>query len=608
MIKTIKPVPLLVTVATLMAASMSVAFASPFNATQEQAFSQGEHAKYLAGFHLKMGLNCQTCHPTSKVSDSETEINAACIQCHGDMKAMGEKTKKEPNAHHSHLGNINCTACHAGHEKSVTYCQNCHDFPSLKIPFGTKATPEKAWEDLSVYSHAVPSHTETTDLVIIGSGAAGSVAALEAHEMGVKNIVMLERQPIPGGNSQLAAGGMNAAGTVYQKAQKIEDSPELMFNDTMKGGKQANNPDLAHILANNSSGSIDWLAAKGAKLESVGRGGGASAPRMHGPAGGQFVGPYLQNFFKKALKDANIDLRLNSKFVRFVTDKEGNVTGVIVKSKHNGLYELKAKAFVLATGGIGRNKALLKELRPDIPESTLTSNQPGSQGDGLILARKIGAADVDVKEIQLNPTLLVGTPVIISERVRGAGAVFVNTDGKRFISELTTRDKTSAAVSKQPGGIAFEIFDQKVRDKVKQTNAAFELGLAKEGNTLEELAKNAGINPENLKATIKQYNQYAEQGKDPDFDRPGIKDKVDTPKYYAIKITPAIHHHMGGVKIDTKTRVINTNGQPIGHLFAAGEVTGGVHGKNRLGGNAVSDTITFGRIAGENAAKAVLGH
>lgn len=262
---------------------------------------------------------------------------------------------------------------------------------------------------------------------------------------------------------------------------------------------------------------------------------------------------------------------------------------------------------MLATGGIGRNKALLKELRPDIPESTFTSNQPGSQGDGLILARNIGADAVDVKEIQLNPTLLVGSPVIVSERVRGAGAVFVNAEGKRFISELTTRDKTSAAVSAQTGGVAFEIFDQKVRDSVKQTAAAFELGLAKQGATLEELGKNAGIDPKALAETIAKYNEYAKAGKDPDFNRPGIKDLVDTPPYYAIKITPAIHHHMGGVKIDTQTRVIDTEGKPIERLFAAGEVTGGVHGKNRLGGNAVSDTITFGRIAGQNAAKAVLG-
>lgn len=600
--------PLLISMSSVMLLHVGSVNAGVFPADVEKAYADGAKAQFMAGSHMKKGLDCATCHPSSKINDSETEINGQCVQCHGDMVAMGKISAAiEPNPHDSHLGNISCTACHAGHEESTTYCSNCHDFPSLKVPFGKAVDPALAWEDLDKYKDVMPERVESTDLLIVGSGAAASVAALQAHELGVTNIVMLEKQAIPGGNSQLAAGGMNAAGSRFQKASGIEDNPDLMYKDTMKGGKNANNPDLVKLLAYNSAESIDWLAERGAKLESVGRGGGASAARMHGPAGGEFVGPYLQNFFKKALREANVDLRLNSKMVRLVKDEKGAVTGVVVKSKHNGLYILKAKAVVLATGGIGRNKALLKELRPDIPESTFTSNQPGSQGDGLILARNIGADAVDVKEIQLNPTLLVGSPVIVSERVRGAGAVFVNAEGKRFISELTTRDKTSAAVSAQTGGVAFEIFDQKVRDSVKQTAAAFELGLAKQGATLEELGKNAGIDPKALVETIAKYNEYAKAGKDPDFNRPGIKDLVDTPPYYAIKITPAIHHHMGGVKIDTQTRVIDTEGKPIERLFAAGEVTGGVHGKNRLGGNAVSDTITFGRIAGQNAAKAVLG-
>lgn len=600
--------PLLISMSSVMLLHVGSVNAGVFPADVEKAYADGAKAQFMAGSHMKKGLDCATCHPSSKINDSETEINGQCVQCHGDMAAMGKISAAiEPNPHDSHLGNISCTACHAGHEESTTYCSNCHDFPSLKVPFGKAVDPALAWEDLDKYKDVMPERVESTDLLIVGSGAAASVAALQAHELGVTNIVMLEKQAIPGGNSQLAAGGMNAAGSRFQKASGIEDNPDLMYKDTMKGGKNANNSDLVKLLAYNSAESIDWLAERGAKLESVGRGGGASAARMHGPAGGEFVGPYLQNFFKKALREANVDLRLNSKMVRLVKDEKGAVTGVVVKSKHNGLYFLKAKAVVLATGGIGRNKALLKELRPDIPESTFTSNQPGSQGDGLILARNIGADAVDVKEIQLNPTLLVGSPVIVSERVRGAGAVFVNAEGNRFISELTTRDKTSAAVSAQTGGVAFEIFDQKVRDSVKQTAAAFELGLAKQGATLEELGKNAGIDPKALAETIAKYNEYAKAGKDPDFNRPGIKDLVDTPPYYAIKITPAIHHHMGGVKIDTQTRVIDTEGKPIERLFAAGEVTGGVHGKNRLGGNAVSDTITFGRIAGQNAAKAVLG-
>jgi fumarate reductase flavoprotein subunit len=588
----------------------SGAIAGDFTADQQKAFSTGDKASFLAGAHMKNGLACASCHVDGKVSDSETEINGKCAACH-DPAALAKKTAREglPNPHQSHLGDVQCTACHSGHEASVAYCTNCHDFPSMKeMKYGKGAKVASQYEDLSKYENARPERTENADILIVGSGAAGFTAAFSAREAGVKNVVIVEKMAVPGGNSQFAAGGMNAAGTKFQKSQGIEDSPELMFADTMKGGKNVSNPELVHILANNSNSSIEWLAQHGAELSHVGRGGGASAARMHGPAGGLFVGPYLSKFFRTNAKAQGLDLRLNSKLVKLCTDKSGRVTGALVKGKHNGLYRINAKAVVLATGGIGANSRLVQKLRPDISPDVKTSNQPGSQGDGMLLAQKVGAAVVDEREIQLNPTLLVGSPVIVSETVRGAGAVFVNREGKRFISELTTRDVTSAAVAKQTGGTAFEIFDDRVRKSVKQTGAAFELGLAKEGKTLEELGKNAGIDPKALAATIAQYNKYADASKDPDFNRPGLnpKLKVETAPFYAIEITPAIHYYMGGLKFDADTRVIGTNGKPIEGLFAAGEVTGGVHGKNRLGGNSISETITFGRIAGQSAAKAVL--
>ncbi|GAB1825177.1 flavocytochrome c [Turicimonas sp. TL08] len=590
----------------LLAALSTAAFAAGFSDAQTKTFAASPKSDYLAGTHQKMGLQCVSCHP-SEVTDGEKEINQKCTSCHGDLDALATKTQSQnPNPHKSHLGKIQCTACHSGHEPSVAYCTNCHDFPSMKtMKQGKGANQPNFKEDLAKYDNAAPTKVEKTQLLVVGSGAAGFVAAMTARDAGIKDIIMIEKMAIPGGNSQLAAGGMNAAGTKFQKEKGIEDNPELMFKDTMKGGKNASNPDLAKILAEQSNASIEWLAQKGAVLSNVGRGGGSSAARMHGPAGGAFVGPYLSKFFRDKAEETGLDLRLNSKLVKLITDKSGNVVGALVKGKHSGIYRIDAKAVILATGGIGANADLVQALRSDISKDIKTSNQPGSQGDGMLLAQKIGADVVDVKEIQLNPTLLVGSPVIVSEIVRGAGAVFVNKEGKRFISELTTRDVTSAAVSKQTGGVAYEIFDQGIRDKVKQLGAAFELGLAKEGNSLAELAKNTGINPDNLVKTIEQYNKYADSGKDPDFNRPGISVKIGQPKYYAIEITPAIHYYMGGLKIDKNSRVVNKDGKPINGLFAAGEVTGGVHGKNRLGGNSISETITFGRIAGQSAAELI---
>lgn len=596
----------------LMAGVLSFAFinaasAEPFNADLSRQYMSGDKAAYLAGVHTKKGLDCAACHTTNVISDSETEINKQCAICHGSLEQMGTKTSSQtPNPHKSHIGQMQCTACHSGHVPSVAYCTNCHDFPTLnKMKQGVSRLKAKFTDDLSKYEELKPVKIEKTDLLIVGSGAAGFTASMAAREAGVKNLIMIEKMAVPGGNSQLAAGGMNAAGTKFQKQAGIEDNPQLMFDDTMKGGKNVSNPDLVRVLADKSNESIEWLDKHGATLSHVGQGGGSSAARMHGPADGAFVGPYLSKFFRDEAAKSNLDLRLNTKLVKLIKGTNGEITGALVKGKHTGIYQIDAKAVILATGGIGANPELIQKLRPDISPEVKTSNQPGSQGGGIILGENVGAAVVDAKEIQLNPTLLVGSPVIVSETVRGAGAVFVNKEGKRFISELTTRDKTSAAVSKQTGGVAYEIFDQKVRDKVKQTGAAFELGLAKEGRTLEELGKNAGIDPKNLAATIAQYNKYAEAGNDPEFGRPKISAKVDTPNFYAIEVTPAIHYYMGGLKINPQAKVIDKNGKVIEGLFAAGEVTGGVHGKNRLGGNSISETITFGRISGEEAAKRI---
>lgn len=187
---------------------------------------------------------------------------------------------------------------------------------------------------------------------------------------------MIEKMAVPGGNSQLAAGGMNAAGTKFQKQAGIEDNPQLMFDDTMKGGKNVSNPDLVRVLADKSNESIEWLDKHGATLSHVGQGGGSSAARMHGPADGAFVGPYLSKFFRDEAAKSNLDLRLNTKLVKLIKGTNGEITGALVKGKHTGIYQIDAKAVILATGGIGANPELIQKLRPDIsPEVKPLTNR-----------------------------------------------------------------------------------------------------------------------------------------------------------------------------------------------------------------------------------------
>jgi fumarate reductase flavoprotein subunit len=552
---------------------------------------------FLADMHAAKQIACDACHGTggNVVDDNEQPVNTNCIKCHGPLSDVAKKATGHINPHKSHLGEINCTACHHGHAVSKPYCLNCHDFV-MKI-----SSSEGPAQPAAVPKPAESTIVDQTDVVVIGAGAAGMTAAITAHDTGAK-VIVLEKQPITGGNSMLAAGGMNAAETKYQKEKGIKDSVDLMIEDTMKGGNNLNDPELVKILARNSAGSVDWLTSLGADLSNVGRMAGASVDRRHGPKGGAAVGANIADTLKKNAADRKIDLRVNSKVVKILEDGKGTVTGVQVEGKHRGLYTINAKAVVLTSGGFSANPERVAMYRPEFKGMT-TSNQPGATGDGLDIGAAAGGELKDMKEIQIHPSVSAGSKILITEAVRGNGAIVVNQEGKRFMNELTTRDKASAAILAQTGKMAYMVFDEGVRQSLKQIDGYFHLDLVKEGETPEALAAEIKAPAQALKATIETYNQAVDKKDDAEFKRPDMPRALRTPKYYAIAIKPGVHYTMGGLKINTDTQVIAKDGKPIAGLYAAGEVTGGVHGNNRLGGNSISETITFGRIAGANAAK-----
>ena len=442
---------------------------------------------------------------------------------------------------------------------------------------------------------------ESTDIVIIGGGGAGMTAALEAHSQGAK-VILIEKMPMLGGNTVRAEGGLNAAGTPYQEAAGIKDSPELHFEDTMKGGKNLNNPDLVRTLTNNAAASVEWLKENGAELSEVGRAGGASVNRIHRPKGGEAAGNFIVVALKKKLQDEKFDVRMQTTAKELVKNDEGVVTGVKVTDKEGKEYTINAKSVILAAGGFGANMDMIKGYQPQL-EGFSTTNHPGATGDGTTMAEKIGAKLVDMKEIQIHPTTIPGQGVLITEGVRGDGAILVNTDGKRFTNELLTRDVVSQNILAQPGKVAYLIFNDKLRSKLKATEVYFGMDLVKEGATPEELAAQIELDPAVLAETLKTYNGFVASGKDTEFERPDLELSFEQGKYYAIQITPGIHHTMGGVAINPQAQVLDTNDKVIAGLYAAGEVTGGVHGANRLGGNALADIITFGRIAADEAVK-----
>lgn len=493
--------------------------------------------------------------------------------------------------------------------------------------------------------------TKDADLVVVGAGGAGMTAAITAAEEG-KSVVILESQSAAGGNSVRATGGMNAAKTKYQDNNEFAesagvektlaaaeaymdnkdvaalvdtvkqqwadyqanpegyfDSVELMELDTMIGGKCVNNFDLVKTLAENSADSIDWLASIGADLNNVGQFGGASVKRIHRPVNdeGQVVsvGSYIVPILEKQAEKEGVEIMYETTANKILME-DGKAVGVEAEGKTGNKVTVNAKAVVLATGGFGANNDMVAEQNSAL-KGYITTNAAGAQGQGITMATAddVNAATVDMDQIQLHPTVHVegDSAILITEGLRGDGAILVNQSGERFTDEVGTRDVVSAAENDQEGGYAWLIVDQKMADASAVIQGYIDKGYAEKGETYEELAKAMGTDESTFAATMDEWNKCVENKKDEKFNRTTFADKLDTAPYYAIKVQPGIHHTMGGLVIDTKAEVMNTDNKVIDGLFAAGEVTGGVHGANRLGGNAVADFVVFGRIAGSSASE-----
>lgn len=438
----------------------------------------------------------------------------------------------------------------------------------------------------------------TTDVVVVGGGGAGLSAAIAAKEKGV-NVILLEKMLMLGGNTNYATAGINAANTDIQKKLGIEDSAELFYNDTMKGGKNVNNPELVKKLTTDSANIINWLTDRGADLSEVVFTGGQSAKRTHRPAGGEAVGPVIVDALANTAEKDGIDVRTESEVTKLI--KNGNkITGVEVKHKGE-TYTINAKAVVMATGGFGANAEMVAEYNPAL-KGFGSTNSPAITGDGIKMVKAVGGDLVDMTQIQTHPTVVHNNTAMITEAVRGEGAILVNREGKRFINELETRDVVSKAELDQTGKSAFLVFDQEVREKLGAINGYVRKGYAIEGATLEELAGKVGIDAKTLVTTMNTYNGYVKAGADKDFGKTALPRELVKAPFYAIEVSPAVHHTMGGVRINTEAEVLTADGKVIEGLYAAGEITGGVHGANRIGGNAVTDITVYGKTAGENAA------
>ncbi|CAK9884847.1 MAG: Fumarate reductase flavoprotein subunit [Candidatus Erwinia impunctatus] len=445
-----------------------------------------------------------------------------------------------------------------------------------------------------------PSAPQHYDVVIVGSGGAGLAAAIQACDDGAK-VVIVEKMPTIGGNTIKASVGMNAAETRFQKIKGIEDSKELFYEETLKGGQYKNNTVLLKTFVDRAPEAVEWLAARGMELSDITITGGMSIDRTHRPADASAVGGFLISGLVKNINKRNIDLMLDTS-VSEILFEEGQVTGVKVINDEQETLTLETKCVIVATGGFSANHKMVVEYRPDL-EGFVTTNHQGATGSGIAMLQKIGADVVDMKEIQIHPTVEQTTSYLISESIRGGGAILVSQAGKRFFNEMETRDKVSAQIIALPEKSAWIVFDEQVKTKNKATEEYLAKGFVITAPTPDALAEKLDMDPVALKETLTRYNHFVEIQNDEDFGRKtALRHPLNQGPFYAIRIAPGVHHTMGGVTINTNAAVLDAQQNILSGAWAAGEVVGGIHGANRIGGNAVADIIIFGITAGHNAA------
>lgn len=463
-----------------------------------------------------------------------------------------------------------------------------------------------------IESKKIVKETQKKDVVVIGAGGAGLIAAIEAKNNGAQNVIVLEKMAFAGGNTLISGGEYAAPNNWVQVKKGLKDSNDTFYNDILKGGDNEGNPKLVRVLADNALNGAEWLKDY-INMTFEDRQmffGGHSVERSLVPLGATGV-EMISKLLAKA-EELNIPVLYETPAVELIVDK-GRVTGVKALSEDKEYTFLAKDGVILASGGFGSNLEMRVKYNKDVDENILSTNTVGITGDGITMAEKIGAQLEDMPFIQTYPTCdpISGALLYFGDVRLIGGSILINQEGKRFVEELERRDVISMAIKNQTGNAAYQFCDEAqvklsgvAEHHADEMNYLFNNKLLVKTDTIKEAADFFGIDAAELEKTVEKYNQYAKDGKDLEFNKRGKLTPFEAKgPFYIMKAVPAVHHTMGGVKIDENARVINTKGEIIKGLYGAGEVTGDIHGTNRLGSDAIADITVFGRIAGQNVVK-----
>mgnify|MGYP000049582431 FL=1 len=518
---------------------------------------------------------------------------------------------------------------------------------------------EKAGGDIAAFQKPVPEKIKkvagitkgSADLIIVGAGGAGLSAAVTAKDLGVKNVLVLEKMPVIGGNTLRCASAFNAADPDRQKAlpmtetlkeavvkaisekpvseehaklmadvkakyeaylksgsKTLFDCPEWHALQTYNGGDKVGHIPLIRQYSNNVFDTLHWMQSKGSPvMDRVSQGAGALWQRTHqldAPAGLGLIDPLYQSAVKQG-----VNFKLGMRVQDLILNDKGRVIGVTATDKVGNKYEFTSKdGVILATGGYSQNKEMRQKSAPHLTPEMVSTNQPGATGDGIVIATRHGADTTGMNYVQVYPLATPGTGALQGRARKMSGlddVIDVNKNGERFVKEDARRDEFVAAIKKQPGGVVYDINDSSIVKPLNSFNEDVEtlvsIGRIYKADSLADLAKQLGMPADKLEATVAEFNKMVEAKNDPKFGRKLFDRPIVKPPFYATPRAPSIHHTMGGLQISTNAQVLDKKGKPIPGLYAAGEVTGGIHGSNRLGGNATADVLTFGRIAAKSA-------
>jgi len=392
-------------------------------------------------------------------------------------------------------------------------------------------------------------------------------------------------------------------------SQALFDCPEWHALQTFNGGDKVGDVLLIRKYAENVLDTLKWMLSLGTEiLPKISQGAGALWQRTHqvdAPAGTGLIGP----LYDEAVR-LNVPIITEMRADELIVEN-GAVVGVHAVDAYGSEYKFMAnKGVVLATGGFSNNKEMRQQYDPMLTPDMVSTNQPGATGDGIVMATAIGAATTGMEYIQVYPLATPGTGALQGRARKMSGlddVIVVNKEGRRFVNEDARRDEFVAAIKQQTDGIVYDINDSTI---VEETNSFGEnietlvkLGRIYKADTLAGLEEQLGMPKGSLEQTVAEYNEMVANKSDPVFGRKLFDKPIEVGPFYATPRAPSIHHTMGGLRINPDAQVLDQSGKPIPGLYAAGEVAGGIHGTNRLGGNATADVLTFGRIA----AKTILG-